>query len=116
MKAYFGDVDLNSLDIHVDKDYPGKNNEVGRTFFTHILRSIKSIGTLKPIIVREKEVLIGGARVRAAKYLGHKTISAIVFSSTTIPNLRKIKSYDELLKTSRLSELIVTEDLFKHRN
>tara|TARA_B100000282_G_C31521769_1_gene394275 strand:+ start:102 stop:452 length:351 start_codon:yes stop_codon:yes gene_type:complete len=116
MKAYFGDIDINSLDIPVDKEYPGKNNDVGRRYFLNILHSIKNIGVKRPIIVRENEVLIGGARVRAVKHLGHKTISAIVFSSTNIPNLRKIKSYDELLKISRLSELIVTEDLFKHRN
>ena len=70
----------------------------------------------RPIIVRETEVLIGGARVRAAKYLGHKTISSIVFSSSTLPNLHQIKSYDELLLLSKLSHLIVTKEIFQHRN
>ena len=116
MKAYFGDVDINSLEIPIDKDYPGKNNDVGRKYFINILQSVKSVGVRRPIIVRENEVLVGGARVRAAKHLGYETISAIVFSSTNIPNLQKIKSYNELLRLSKLSQLIVTEDLFRHRN
>ena len=38
MKAYFGDVDINSLEIPIDKDYPGKNNDVGRKYFINILQ------------------------------------------------------------------------------
>ena len=116
MRAYFGEAELNSLIIPVDKDYPGKNNESGSQFFLKILQSIKHNGIRRPIIVRETEVLIGGARVRAAYHLGFKTIPAIIFSSTEPPNFKRINSYDELLKLSRLSHLVVTKEIFQHRN
>ena len=116
MRAYFGEVELSSLIIPVDKDYPGKNNEGGRQFFQNILQNIKHNGIRRPIIVREAEVLIGGARVRAAYRLGYKTVPAIVFSSTELPNFKRINSYNQLLKISRLSHLVVTKEIFRHRN
>ena len=111
MQAYFGEVDINSLTLPVVNDYPGKNNEVGRQSFLHTIKGIKTNGLEKPIIVREDVVLLGGARVRAVKCLGYETIKAIVFSHSPKPNLHKIKSYDELLKISRLSRLIVTHKI-----
>ena len=110
MHAYFGEVDLNSLILPVVNDYPGKNNEVGRQSFLHTIKGIKTNGLEKPIIVREDIVLLGGARVRAVKCLGHKTIKAIVFSHSPKPNLHNIKSYDELLKLSGLARLVVTDN------
>ena len=60
-------------------------------------------------------MMIGGARVRAAKYLGYKTLPAVIFSKFPKPNLHKIKSYGELLKKSRLSRLIVTDKIVVHK-
>ena len=115
MKAYFGEVDLNFLELPVIDGYPGKFNEQGRQYFLNTVNSAKGVGVLKPIIVRENVVMIGGARVRAAKYLGFITLPAIIFSKSPKPTLHKIKSYDELLKKSRLSRLIVTDKIVVHK-
>ena len=109
MHAYFGEVDLNSLILPVVNDYPGKLNKDGRQAFIDTIKSIRTNGLEKPIIVREDKILLGGARVRAVKCLGYETIKAIVFSHSPKPNLHKIKSYDELLKISGLARLVVTD-------
>ena len=58
MKAYFGEVDLNFLELPVIDGYPGKFNEQGRQYFLNTVNSAKGVGVLKPIIVRRLTAIL----------------------------------------------------------
>ena len=68
-------------DIARNTDNPFKNMEDGS--FVRLLNSIRKVGIIEPIAVREKngkyEIISGQRRVYAAEILGMRTVPAIVF-------------------------------------
>ena len=67
--------------IVFNPDNPFKNTEDGS--FVRLLNSIRKVGIIEPIAVREKdgkyEIISGQRRVRAAEILGMKSVPAIVY-------------------------------------
>ena len=68
-------------DIARNTDNPFKNMEDGS--FVRLLNSIRKVGIIEPIAVREKngkyEIISGQRRVYAAEILGMRTVPAIVY-------------------------------------
>ena len=68
-------------DIVRNTDNPFKNMEDGS--FVRLLNSIRKVGIIEPIAVREKngkyEIISGQRRVYAAEILGMKSVPAIVY-------------------------------------
>ena len=67
--------------IVFNPDNPFKNTEDGS--FVRLLNSIKKVGIIEPVAVREKngkyEIISGQRRVYAAEILGMKSVPAIVY-------------------------------------
>ena len=73
--------EISTADIIHNPDNPFKNTEDGS--FVRLLNSIKKVGIIEPIAVREKngkyEIISGQRRVRAAEILGMRSVPAIVY-------------------------------------
>ena len=73
--------EISTANIICNPDNPFRNTENGS--FVRLLNSIRKVGIIEPIAVREKngkyEIISGQRRVRAAEILGMKSVPAIVY-------------------------------------
>ena len=73
--------EISTADIIRNPDNPFKNTEDGS--FVRLLNSIRKVGIIEPVAVREKngkyEIISGQRRVYAAEILGMRSVPAIVY-------------------------------------
>ncbi len=73
--------EISTANIICNPDNPFKNTEDGS--FVRLLNSIRKVGIIEPVAVREKdgkyEIISGQRRVYAAEILGMKSVPAIVY-------------------------------------
>tara|TARA_Y100000768_G_C23896533_1_gene642877 strand:- start:602 stop:949 length:348 start_codon:yes stop_codon:yes gene_type:complete len=95
--------------INIDKLFMPRNNWDGAAYILAVLKSIKSEGLKKPLVVRKNknkfEILLGGARYWALRKIKAKNIPCIIISEKQVLNCIHIKSYVELLKIAKVKKL-----------
>lgn len=73
--------EISTANIICNPDNPFRNTEDGS--FVRLLNSIRKVGIIEPVAVREKngkyEIISGQRRVYAAEILGMKSVPAIVY-------------------------------------
>ena len=93
-KVVIGESRNNVIELSLDRIIP--NPDQPRTYFDEneihgLAESIKSVGLIQPIIVREKEglyvIVAGERRYRACKYNEMKNIKAIIIEADDEQNL-----------------------------
>ena len=97
MPVYYTTVPLKFIRSKINR-----NNEVSRV--NQIKNSVLEYGFLKPILLDDKlNVILGGTRVQVAFLLKLNSIKGIIFTKKRYKKLYIIKSFEELLKISKLN-------------